>query len=122
MKLNDFIDDFEIYRQHFTCGECELNRETCNDVSCNTQCIRQYMKEKRLTVVSDYKCVITGNEFLDSILKKIVLDWCLDIDWDDFTEYNNKNCRGIICSKCKYVDDEFCRFKLFLQYLKEKSL
>lgn len=44
------------------------------------------------------------------------------VDWDDYYTYQNENCVKIQCYKCKYNGTDYCRQKLFLQYLREKSL
>lgn len=122
MTLNEFIDDFRLYRLYFNCNLCKLNKETCHNISCSIQCLKQYMEEKRLTVVKDYQSIMTGIDLMERHIKKHALELCLAVDFNDYEKYHQNYCVEMACEKCKYFKDKFCYLKLFVQYLKEKSL
>lgn len=122
MKLDKYLEDLPEYWEEFNCKKCNYSDVRCGGISCTLQCIKQYLEEKHLQIVPENCNVLPSNEFIDKIMQKLIADWYLDVDWNDYEKYYDKHCKKKPCNECKYYNENLCCIRLFLQYLKEKSL
>lgn len=103
MNIDNFLNKLQEFWRDFNCNNCSAFNEGCTtNYSCVTLCLKEFIQANNLTIM--------------------IKDDILNIDWDDYGKYQEDKCGELDCNNCEYAGKQYCQEKIFLKYLKEKSL